>query len=690
MDHEQFDILLSAYLDGELTHEEQVRVEQLLASSSEARQLIEELRALRAGLQALPQHKLEPSFAECVLREAESQIQTSESAQPVAAGAVETAVTAENDKHIDTKGRESESASVEHAPSPKFWLNPRGLAWAAVATAIALMVTATSRRGEERQIAHGPPPAANMQAAKEGAAPTVPEMHAAASGDLPDSRLANNFTPNQPAGAFSTGGALAGAAAPEERKAKEAISEFGAQPGNNSLFFNESQAAGKNMDLTREAFGAKLSILDSDVLLVEVQVSPEAAARGDFDKLLAANEIQIEDRFADRAEGSRRLNMQGDDSAAGASADFGGAKINRADLAKDKDFDAASRSGQARGSRMVASEPPARKLDQTIEGEKLQVDADRNGRRVLERAKAGEDYYWFAGDTYFREAELRKLAESGATDVVIVEALPQQVTRTLKGLADAPNSFKLSTIDEAVQAGTPAESQSQNKSDSVIGLQLDVTNRGMDSKFSGGGRGEIVQRGRESLERLQKQESAGAAEQNAQRYADQLQSSTTSLGRAVRYRLPETTTDTLKKSLVVEKPTEASRPRQENAAQSPRGGSGGGGFGRSSGLSPATRSPSSTAIPTAPLTPAPAADAAAKPESTRPQLSDETKRYDSSGPAAAEGKATAIQSPQPDPRQKVVFLLRVADPAKNAAVSGPGAATAAPESRPAQVQPNSR
>ena len=37
--------LLSAYLDGELTADEQVRVEQILAASAEARQLLEELRA---------------------------------------------------------------------------------------------------------------------------------------------------------------------------------------------------------------------------------------------------------------------------------------------------------------------------------------------------------------------------------------------------------------------------------------------------------------------------------------------------------------------------------------------------------------------------------------------------------------------------------------------------------------------
>ena len=39
------DILISAYLDGELLADEQVRVEQLLATSAEARQLVEELCA---------------------------------------------------------------------------------------------------------------------------------------------------------------------------------------------------------------------------------------------------------------------------------------------------------------------------------------------------------------------------------------------------------------------------------------------------------------------------------------------------------------------------------------------------------------------------------------------------------------------------------------------------------------------
>jgi hypothetical protein len=63
--------LFSAYLDGELTADEQVRVEQFLAASLEARQLLEELRALGGTLQGLPQEKLGEDLSARVLKVAE-------------------------------------------------------------------------------------------------------------------------------------------------------------------------------------------------------------------------------------------------------------------------------------------------------------------------------------------------------------------------------------------------------------------------------------------------------------------------------------------------------------------------------------------------------------------------------------------------------------------------------------------
>ena len=71
MNHVPDTELFSAYLDGELTADEQVRVEQILATSPEARQLLEELRALGGRLQSLPQQRLGEDLSARVLEVAE-------------------------------------------------------------------------------------------------------------------------------------------------------------------------------------------------------------------------------------------------------------------------------------------------------------------------------------------------------------------------------------------------------------------------------------------------------------------------------------------------------------------------------------------------------------------------------------------------------------------------------------------
>ncbi|MDW8038176.1 MAG: zf-HC2 domain-containing protein [Thermoguttaceae bacterium] len=61
--------LFSAYLDGELTAEEQAQIERLLATSAEARQLLEELRFVSQSLQQLPMHKMTEDLTAKVLQE---------------------------------------------------------------------------------------------------------------------------------------------------------------------------------------------------------------------------------------------------------------------------------------------------------------------------------------------------------------------------------------------------------------------------------------------------------------------------------------------------------------------------------------------------------------------------------------------------------------------------------------------
>ncbi len=83
--------LLSAYLDGELTAEEQAQVERLLAGSAEARQLLEELRLLSQSLQSLPMHQVREDltakvFQEVQRRKAETPAEVASLPLPVCEG----------------------------------------------------------------------------------------------------------------------------------------------------------------------------------------------------------------------------------------------------------------------------------------------------------------------------------------------------------------------------------------------------------------------------------------------------------------------------------------------------------------------------------------------------------------------------------------------------------------------------
>jgi hypothetical protein len=152
MNREFSDELISAYLDGELTSEEQALVEQQLMDSAEHRKLFAELRALRGSLQSLPSHRLGDDFAERVLKRAERQMLASSedgSAPPppndnridnrASQSAIEQAlVAADND-------RRAASESADAAVRPASHVNQTsGLAaiWVAIAASAAVVVAA--------------------------------------------------------------------------------------------------------------------------------------------------------------------------------------------------------------------------------------------------------------------------------------------------------------------------------------------------------------------------------------------------------------------------------------------------------------------------------------------------------------------------------------------------------------------
>jgi hypothetical protein len=72
--HPLDDELLSAYLDGELSEAERVRVDQLLAERPDYRQVLEELKEIRGAVKSLPKYALDETFAARVLRRAEREM----------------------------------------------------------------------------------------------------------------------------------------------------------------------------------------------------------------------------------------------------------------------------------------------------------------------------------------------------------------------------------------------------------------------------------------------------------------------------------------------------------------------------------------------------------------------------------------------------------------------------------------
>jgi hypothetical protein len=124
------EILISAYLDGELAGDEEQRVQKLLAASAEARQLADEMRAVRNRLQSLPRLSLPADFAAQTVRRAEQEL--------AAANVVDAAV-----------GKSSASArspgeSSTRTSETSTWASWRTYAWAAVALAAGVMIMLNS------------------------------------------------------------------------------------------------------------------------------------------------------------------------------------------------------------------------------------------------------------------------------------------------------------------------------------------------------------------------------------------------------------------------------------------------------------------------------------------------------------------------------------------------------------------
>lgn len=194
MDDLERDELLSAYVDGELTAGERAQVEQLLAESVEARQIVAELRSLRSTFRQLPQHRLEADFPKKVLRQAERAMLLG----PIVAPA----------DHVVASTREAPAAEKSVVAPPVHgdklplelsrWRKvAAGLgALAAIAAAVLVMASLTSSRGDREvaQSAARSDLATNEETGADSAVPGLQSGQSAQLGHVHDSEVQDRMS----------------------------------------------------------------------------------------------------------------------------------------------------------------------------------------------------------------------------------------------------------------------------------------------------------------------------------------------------------------------------------------------------------------------------------------------------------------------------------------------------------------
>lgn len=472
------DELLSAYLDGELSEEERARVEQLLAEQPEARQLLDELRALSGGFEALPKHRLEVDFASRVLRAAEREMLAGDPPGEMPAASPRSAASSSSEvADSSTRDHALRPAAREAHPFDwKRWRRPLAWAGAAMAAGLLLMVMERGRQGVAPigQVARAPDAGVEFKAAP-GAAPAA-EPLAARDGDSRLGRWERFEKPSseaapaeEAAGEPSAAGNLGGGAAsgrmarrsklgvetrpaPRSAPAPRSIAAP-AKPGDNgrsAAMPDEPQQESKQKPEVQlglrglaEAEGADLywfgverqegdkivsGPLDPKTLIVWCDVEENVAAKPEFRQMLLSNGIAWEPAVplleADKKEAA-------DEPAA-----------ETADRAKDL--------SDKLGEKVETPDALARKQRAGVAG----------GRANMQRRLAGQtaDLSQLESEVLRRERSLDRLQAvadalgENAADYVLLEASDEQLKAVLTEFDQHPELFLTVNVEPAPEA----------------------------------------------------------------------------------------------------------------------------------------------------------------------------------------------------------------------------------------------
>jgi hypothetical protein len=421
--------LLSAYLDGELTAAEQAETERLLAADPAARQLLDDLRALSAALQSLPQQKLGEDLSAHVLRAAE--------------------------RRMLTEGEPSESAPVPLSRTVlRRFVNRRTLVWTSLIVVVAVMISIQERQlqpivadKENEEVAVALVDKEVIRSAKDNRPSTIqatpeattsnlraedrkpgekkPGSGAAASENLdysPATKIASNSNSAGVADKRDLApalkkAALGASAALAKRGPPAAPTSVPPQGRLNDLAKRIDRKAASSEKATPPRWyeGEGAASIGPDVLVVFCDVSADALKKKSFDKLLTANGIVSRRRSATNGY------EQGDRDSSGYGAkgegqdDFADSRIAGGPPVPSK------KRGQVDEKQMgdrapakQAVQPPAPQIAKLEREAVLPLSADG----ILQRRVTKDD-----------------------AELIFVEATPAQVKATLDGLAAQPKAF---------------------------------------------------------------------------------------------------------------------------------------------------------------------------------------------------------------------------------------------------------
>ena len=424
--HEDLSELLSAYLDGEVTAEERVLVEQRLAESAEFRQLHDELKALRTKLEAAFRYKLNEDLAPIVLRRAEKSM--------LAMSALSDLAAASEDKKVSLSDR---TAIKERAMRVA-----RLLRWSivAVAAAIAIMVFNPNREQQAPEIArNNDRSAVKEETASEIAAPDEPTSDRYAGQQRSSSTAEFDTRTHAPASQRATPADWYDSQLGERsrslelRKSQSGDLSGAKKSGPDALnAFVEGGQHAKEDSLRQAA-------ISNGIVVVRFDVSQSAAKSRAFEQLLADQKIAVvdgEQSIPTISSDTFGLNLE-----SGVDRTPTSGEVN----SESKDAD---KEGLRRGGKNAAAPVEEAQPERMFYKSKVSTESDQTQRSEV---KSDYDGAKTSGEGSRPQSRLSTIDEAlkpskspaaaEPLDGYLVEASPQQIQATLKSLEAKKDQF---------------------------------------------------------------------------------------------------------------------------------------------------------------------------------------------------------------------------------------------------------